>query len=193
MSVVERLLYIGWLVSPDVVFHASHAATKSSNLRFHHLRTLSATLWKIKNSLRVVTYLPSANQQLKVEAVSDASMQIKEGKTNIREGIINFRRNQNITHPISFVSRLARSIAQSTSTVKLLAAADAVYKLTNFEYLFQKIALEQTMGLILNSRLAFHLCSSQKELEKANNKIILLSVREKYCSGSVPTIRWTPS
>lgn len=191
-SVVGKLLYIGRLVSPVIAFHASQAAMKCSDLRLHHLRALNATLRTIKKSSCAITYLPSDNQPFELEAMSDASMQMKDEKTNVREGIIIFRRSQNIVHAIGWVSRLARRVARSTSTAELLAAADAVDKLTFFKYLLQEFSDNQTTELILDSRSAFHLCSTQKEPEEVKNKIILASIREEYHLGSMTTIRWTP-
>lgn len=191
-SLVGKLLYIGRLASPTIAFHASHAATKCCDLRLHHLRAMNATLRIVKACSCTLTYLSSDGHPFKLEAMSDASMQAHNDKTNVREGIIIFRRSHSIVHAVGWMSRLARRVARSTSTAELLAAADAVDRLTYFKHLLGSIAGTQTTELVLDSRSTFHLCSTMKEPEEIKNKLLLASIREEFNTGSMNTIRWTP-
>lgn len=112
----------------------------------------------------------------------------------VHEGIILIRRNEKVVHIIEWTSRLAKRIARSTSTAKLLATADAVDMLTYF-----KLQDEQNPGTrvettewILDSRSAFYLCSTLKEPEEVKDRLLLASIREEYHQSSMSTIRWTP-
>lgn len=71
----------------------------------------------------------TAGQPLELEAMFDASMQIREKQTNFWEGMIVFCRNQNTVHPIGWLSQLAGKIPRSTGMAKSHAAADDVKNL----------------------------------------------------------------
>lgn len=191
-SLIGKLLYIGRLVCPTIAFHASNAATKCDGLRLHHLRALNATLRAIKNFPCVITFIPGNTRTYKLEAMSDASMQSHEEKSNVRQGILIFRRSGDIVHPIAWLSRLARRVARSTSTAELLAAADAVDRVTYLKHLLEESAGPQKTELVLDSRSAVCLCSTTKEPEEVKNKLLLASIREEFNVTSMDTIRWTP-
>lgn len=124
---IEKLLFIRRLVGPMIVLHASEADSKCNDLRLHHLRALNATLRALKKVLCVITYLPCDGPRFRLEVCQ--ALPYNE-KTNVLESIILFCRNQNTVHAIEWASRLVRRISRSTSTEKLLGAADAVDKLT---------------------------------------------------------------
>lgn len=48
----------------------------------------------------------------------------------------------------------------------------------------------QTTKLIPDSRTVFHVCSTTKDSTEMKNKSLLASIRDKYHSGSMATIRW---
>lgn len=118
-------------------------------------------------------------------------MKTNNKEKNVREGIIIFRRSQNIVYQRGGISGLARRVAQSTSTTELLDAADAVDKFTYFEHLLEEITDKQTTKLILGSRSASHLCSAVKEPEESKNKIILALIKKERHSDSIDTIHRT--
>lgn len=95
-------------------------------------------------------------------------------------------------HAINWTSRQARRVARSTSTAELLAAADAVDKVTCLKHLPGDLTTDQPTELAIHSRSLFHLCTTMKEPEKARNKIILATIREEHHTSSLATIRWTP-
>lgn len=191
-SVIGKLLYIGRLVSPVISFHASTAAMKCAALRLHHLKALNATLKVVKNYSATLSFQPPQGSKFRLEAMSDASMKKADAQANVREGYIIFRRSGDSTHPISWTSRRARRVARSTSTAELLAAADAVDKVTYLKHLLEELQSSQTTELVVDSRSIFSLCSTMKEPEEAKNKIILATIREEHNEQSLSTIRWTP-
>ena len=191
-SLIGKLLYIGRLASPVASFIASDAATKSGNLQLHHLRALDAALQSLKTTAALVNFQPPQAQPFHLEAMSDASMHQLADKTNVREGIIIFRRSGTIVHAISWMSRLARRVARSTSTAELLAAADAVDMVTHLKHVLEEFSGPQTTTLTVDSKCVFHLCSTLKEPEEEKNKVLLASIREEYHIKSLRCIRWTP-
>lgn len=92
-------------------------------------------------------------------------------KTKVREGIVLSRQNQTGFHAISWMSRIARKVAQSTSTAELLAATDAVNKRTYYKHHLEETLDIQMTELVLDKRSALHLCSKTKDLEELMNKL----------------------
>lgn len=174
---IRKLLYIGRLFSPTIALHASQAATICSDLLSHHLWALNATLSTIKNCLCIITYLPSNGQSFKLEAMSDASIQTWDKRTNVREGIILFWKSYNIVHAIRWIKRLARRVARSTSTAELLADADAFERITYFKHLFEENEDKQTTELVLDSRSTTYPWSIMKEPEEVKKTLLLASIR----------------
>lgn len=189
---IGKLLYVGRLASPVIGYHASEAATKCANLRTHHLRALNTTIKTLQKYPAVISFLPGGEHPFKLEGISDASMRESTNGSNVREGIIILRRSGDCVHAISWVSRLARRVARSTSTAELLAASDAVDRLTYLNHILIELGIHQTTELIVDSKSTFHLCSTYTEPTEVKNKIILASIREEHHASSMATMRWTP-
>lgn len=90
------------------------------------------------------------------------------------------------------MSRLARRVARSTSTAKLLDIADAVDRLNYLKHLLAENVGSQTTVLVLDLRSAFHLSVTAKEPKEIQNKLLLASIREEFNTTSLADIRWTP-
>lgn len=189
---IGKLLYVGRLASPVCAYHASEAAMKCSQLRLHHIKALNATLKQLKLYPAKLSFHSVNGSTFALEAMSDASLRERDSKTNVREGILIFRRSDDIIHPIGWTSRLARRVARSTSTAELLSAADAVDQITYLNTVLKEIDSTTPTELILDSKTTFHLCATASEPQEAKNKIILASIREEHHMSSLATIRWTP-
>lgn len=187
-SKIGKFWYIGRLVFPSIVFLASQAATKCNYLRQHHLRRLKNVLGFIKESSCSLRFVPSASPNFKQEAMSDDSMNTKNGNTKVRKGILIFRRFSNISYGIGMMSRLARRAFRSTNTAELFAAASAVDGLTYVKHFLKENIGMQKSKLIFDSRSDFHLCATTKEPEKIKNRFLLASIHEKFHISSMDTI-----
>lgn len=145
-SVIGKMLYVDRLSSPLIAYYVLQAATKCADLRLHHLRSRNLTIRSIRKSPCEITFLRSKEQGFKLEAMSDGSMRTTDDKTNVREGIILFRRCGEVVHTIEWTSRLAKRVARSTSTAELFAAGEAVNKITYFKHL-----VEQNLGALVET------------------------------------------
>lgn len=94
--------------------------------------------------------------------------------------MITLRRNKDSIHGKSVILRLARRVAQSPITAKLLAAADSVDKLAHFNKVLPEAGLFQACKLILDSRTMFYLCSPILEPKQAKPKFILDTFWKEY-------------
>lgn len=90
-SITGKLLYICRLFSPTIAFHTLQEVTKCNNVRLLHLQALIGTLRRIKKCPCVITFLLSDGHELKLEAMSDATMCTRDDKKDVRERIIIFR------------------------------------------------------------------------------------------------------
>lgn len=88
--------------------------------------------------------------------MSDASMRTQHDKSDVREGILIFRRSGPVVNAIGWSLRLTRSVTRSTGTAKLLADANVVEPVTFLKHLLKAIIGMQTTKLILHSCTAFH-------------------------------------
>lgn len=179
-SVFGKLLYIGTLTSLTILFRTLQATIICNKQRLQLMNVLNAVLSALKKCSCIVSYRSCKGLPLELETMPDASMQTKNGKTTVREGIIVLRRSLATAHAIGWTSKLAGKVARGTGTVKLLAAADAVNKLTFFKHLFEEIVDSQTTELVLDSRPAFHLWSTMKKPEEVKNKLLLDPIPEMF-------------
>lgn len=132
------------------------------------------------------------NSVFQLKVVSDASMNEKENKTNVREGILTFRRLESSVHNISWSSKAAGIVTHSFSVAGLLTATDATGKVTYLKHILEKIQKLQRTILSLDSKTTDHLCFTHKEPVEARKNINLTPIREEYHPLSMATIRWAP-
>lgn len=138
-----RLLYIGRLTSPVIGFYASDAATKCKALKPHHLWTLDQSIKYFSNFKTEILYSKGSANTFRVETMSNASMgEVKQSK-NVRERIIVLRKSGNTVNAVGWSSNLARRVLHSTCTAELLAAADAVGKLTFPNHVLKELSTDQ--------------------------------------------------
>lgn len=124
--------------------------------------------------------------------MSDASLRTRNKKVNTKEGILNFCQSGEIVHRIAGLSGLASRIARKTSTAELLAAADAVDKVTFLKRFHEESVGPQITELGLDSKSAVCLCSTTREPEEIKNKLLFASNRIKFNCTTMCLIRWVP-
>lgn len=99
-SAICKMLYIGRIPQPIILFHAIHMAFKVNVLLSYHLKDLLALLRFDKKhipTLRLVS--PAQKVYFVLEATSDASIpKLAEGDS--RGVFLIFRRSGDIAHPI---------------------------------------------------------------------------------------------
>lgn len=103
-----------------------------------------------------------------------------------------FRQCKNIVHMMSWMSRLARREARSTTTAELLVAGDLVERLACFKSILEKALDTQTTEPVLNWQSAFHRYSTTKEPEEDKNKLIFLTIRETFHTNSATMSQYSP-
>jgi len=201
-SVIGKMLYIGRVCYPVMLYHASHMATKINQLKKHHLKDLAAVLRHLKERNPVLTYRSSqTNGKFTLHAFSDASAPNKK-ETSGRGAFLIFRRCGDIVHPIHWNSRKLRRVARSSTTAEVLAAGDAVNLLCYMQLLMEELTgktelsstseIQGTAELTVDSKSTFGLITTTKEPEEKLNKVDLAIMRDAYNIGIIDAISWCP-
>lgn len=86
---------------------------------------------------------------------------------------------------------MLQSVARSTSTDELLAAADTDEILTHIKYSLEEKVDKQTTELFQDFRSTFRLCSTSKESEEVRSKTNLASNRQELNQILMDCIRLT--
>lgn len=99
-SIIGKMLFIGRMSQPPMLFHASHMATKLKKLLSHHLKDLAALVKNDKKQIPKLLFISTPiGSKYALEAYSDAAMCNKQSSEG-RNGFIVFRRCGDIVHPI---------------------------------------------------------------------------------------------
>lgn len=191
-SVIGKMLYVGRMSQPVMLYHASHMATKVGDLKAHHLKDLRALLKFDKKHTPALCFLkPSSGSKFSLEAISDAAMSpISEGGG--RGAHIIIRRNGDVSHPIYWSARKLRRVARSSSTAELLSASDAASSLIYLQHLMEEFVYHHEATMVVDSRALLNLSTSIREPAEAANKIDLAFIRENFTPRAISTIAWTP-
>lgn len=146
----------------------------------------------IENCPCAITYLTYIGQSFTLEGFLDTSTQATVERSNVRGGVVVLEQRLNIVHAIAWMYRLVRSVAVSIGPAELLAPTDHVGKLIYFKYMLEEGTSKQRTELVLDSRLAFHLCSTMTEPEEIKKKLPLVSIKKIFYSDSMVPRRRTP-
>lgn len=122
---IGKMLFIGSMTAPLLLYPASMAASKISDLWTRHLRKPPVTLQRLKDQGAVLQlnspqYRSSFNFVL--DLLSDAATAC-DGETKVRSGSVIFRRYGDTVHPIQWTARRLRRVVRSSSTAEISAAA----------------------------------------------------------------------
>ncbi len=191
-SIIGKMLFIGRMYQPAMLYHASHMATKIPQLFVHHLKDLASLVNNDKQHIPKLQFISTpAGQKFQLEAYSDAAMSNKKCNEG-RNGFIIFRRWGDIVHPIYWNARKLRRVARSSTTAEILGAADATSMLLYLQTLLAEILYEHGTELVTDSRSTFKLTTSTKEPEEAFNKVDISAIRQAYNTNKLQTISWCP-
>lgn len=127
-SILGKILYIGRMTNPVMLYHASAYSTKTQNHHRHYLGSLQSTFkHDAKNlpTLHFATPTSSKQQQFSLETVSDASMSTAAEGVG-RDAYTIFWRSGDVLHPLYWSASKLRRVTRSSDTAVLLAASDAV-------------------------------------------------------------------
>lgn len=107
-SILGKMLYVGRMSQPIMLYHASHMASKLNTLKLHHLKDLGSLLRFDKKNVPILRFLPpSTKGGFSLLAISDASMS-NAADGGARGAFILVRRHGDIAHPIFWCARKLR-------------------------------------------------------------------------------------
>lgn len=191
-STLGKMLYIGRMSNPVMLYHASHMATKTNRLETHHLKDLKSLLkYDKQNSPTILFKTPSQSGKFTLEAISDASMS-SASEGGGRGAYIIYRRTGEIVHPLFWNARKLRRVARSSSTAELLAASDAASNLVYLQELIAEISYRPLAEMLMDSRSLLNLSTSIKQPTEAANKLDLALLRESFHLQSICAYGWVP-
>ena len=191
-TTLGKMLYIGRMSNPLMLFHASYMASKVNRLESHHLKDLRALLkWDKRTTPTICYNTPSQSGTFILEAISDASMSSisEEGG---RGAYLIYRRCNDIVHPLFWNARKLRRVARSSSTAELLAASDAASTLVYLQELIAEINYRPHAEMLVDSRALLNLATSIKEPTERANKLDLAAIRELFTLRSIRAFGWIP-
>lgn len=138
-SVVRKQLYIGMLSGTAVVVQALQGGTKCSTFWLQYMKPLDNTPRAFRNCSCILKYPSCSVPPFKHVVMPEPPMLTKSENPNVWEEFIEPGHSFTTAHSIGWTSKLAREVARSTRAAELLSATHAVYKLTCFEKLLEKI------------------------------------------------------
>jgi len=189
-SLIGKMLYIGRLADPVTLYHASHFASKTSQLYTHHQNQLNAVL-RSKEVKPQLTFLSSNDERYHLEAFCDATTAPK-GESKGRMGILIVRRCRSTIHPLLWRAKKLHRVSRSSTTAEILAGADATSCLMFMRHLVGELMAPPLTELTTDSRSLYHLSTTTKEPEESINKVDLALIREAFDNGELQVIRWSP-
>ena len=191
-SLLGKLLFIGCLTQPILLRITSQFSMKTNKLQFHHLNDLEARVRRW-NQYKPFLHFPTTciDSSFDVEVYTDASMWSKKDPY-ARGGYVVYRRSGDVVHPIHWHSRKLKSVARSSSTAEILAAADA-YDIGQYICnILEEVKYKHRLHLVSDSRSVYSLTSSTKEPEERINKVDLVAMHDAFEDGSLHKIIWCP-
>lgn len=190
-SMLGKMLYVGRMSNPIMLYHASSMASKVGNLQTHHLKDLKALVKFDKKNVPTLTFVSPNTGTFSLEATSDAAMS-KASEGGGRGAFVIVRRSGDVIHPIYWSARKLRRMARSSSTAELLAASDAANALVYLKELLSEITYRPDAALLVDSRSLMNLATSVREPIEPLNKVDLAFLRENFLLSSINEIGWLP-
>eukprot|EP00171_Calliarthron_tuberculosum_P018277 IDg18277t1 len=191
-SVLGKMLYIGRVSQPVIMYYASHMATKTSRLMSHHCKELSSLIRFSKRTAPELMFKPPVDQgEFYLDGYTDAAPGGKKDES-ARGGFVIFRRNGDTTHPIYWSARKLRRVARSSSTAEILSAADTTDMLSYLQHLLAELTYTPKTELTSDSRSVFSLVTSTKQPTEALNRIDIAAMREAFSNCSLRAVNWCP-
>ena len=191
-TTLGKMLYVGRMSNPIMLFHASYMASKTNKLETHHLKDLKAFLkWDKRHVPTLLYNSPNTSGNYILEAISDASMS-STSEGGGRGAYLIYRRHNDTIHPLYWSARKLRRVARSSSTAELLAASDAASNLVYIQELLAEMCYRPHAEMLMDSRALLNLSTSIKEPTEAANKLDLAAMREFFTLQSIRAYGWVP-
>lgn len=191
-TTLGKMLYIGRMSSPIMLYHASFMASKTNRLETHHLKNLKSFVKLDKRTPPSITFNSTDSPgNFSLEVISDASMSSKAEEGG-RGAYIIYRRCNDVVHPLFWSARKLRRVSRSSSTAELLAASDAASNLVYLQELIAEVSYRPLAEMLMDSRALVNLTTSIKEPAEQANKLDLAAIRERFTLESIHGIGWVP-
>lgn len=150
-ALIGKMLYLGRISHPLLLFHASSMATKMNSLHILHLRTLCSRLkFSKKSNCGLSFIIPMHTLPFQLEVMSDASMS-EINESGARGGFLVVCRCGDAIHPIQWAARQLRRVARSSANAELLAAGDAVSSVLCLQVVLTELNYHHDSTLLLYS------------------------------------------
>ena len=190
-SLLGKVLFLGRMSQPIMLRISSEMGTKTNHLLVHHLKDLHAQVKYALGISHCITYeRGSSIGTFSLDIYSDATCPKDHDQS--REGYIIFRRCNDVTHPIFWMSRKLQRVARSSSTAEILGAADSVDKALYLAAVLSEVHYSHSVDLTTDSKSLFSLATAISEPEESMNKVDLAAIRSSYESGAIRRIFWSP-
>lgn len=192
-TIIGQMLYIGRLSAPLMLCHASDAATKQSDLRIHHLRSLAATIQLLKKDGALLRFLaPNRDSTLRsphvLDAITDGLGRAKGQRRLPPFPPIRFDRPP---HPLGSPKTEERIQEQRhcrTSGGRRRSLARTIHARHHRRCHRHRPPTDLTVyATSLQS-----LSTTIREPEERRNKIDLAAIREAYDICELNSVRWCP-
>lgn len=192
-SIIGKMLFVGRLSQPIMLFHASFMASKTNRLMKHHLKELRALLVFDKKTTPTLEFKSPSIQDNKfsLEVYTDAAVGAKNDMSG-RLGYVIYRRCGDTTHPIHWGAHKLRRVARSSATAEILAASEGTSAVLYLQSLLAEIQYAHDTVLVTDSKSVYNLVTSIREPTETLNKVDLSAMREAFNNGSLSQVRWTP-
>lgn len=172
------MLFIGHMINPMLVFHASIAATKIGDLHTRHVKRLASTLRWLMDQVALLQFnFPTdlSSSKFGLDLLSDTAAEFI-GETNDRSGSVIFKRYENAVHSFQWTPCQLHRAARSSATAENLAAAETLSNGLYIRSILNEVNHDSSTGVTADSKSRQTHGTRIKEPGERYNRLVLAAI-----------------